>query len=472
MNFGKKFFITALVLGTMSVFAQEAYKLGSYKPDDFRNFYGICWTGDPDDNIEYADQMGHMYVYYQGAKMSANKYADGKKFIMESPEYGTYKRTITRGKKYPPEVQKEWETICSLCSLEKPFPDNIATGWFFVNANSFTANLDMQQRAVIDRTIEKIVANVKKANSRNPNFTFAGFAWDVPQPPGDFWAEHKVRKGDNGRQVGLEYWTGKDAGIPHPERVHDYATYSEGHLEFYRLLFERVRKEFNPKAKFIIEPDGIHHRWMRHMVDVKNPEKYMPDFIATEGSSTKMFDDKRIYEGGYINNSMLGCTTPNVYNEKRCREIAGVYSKKGAWTGWFGRFGGTGDMPHYRSIRDVPARIKLAKVVPVWENLHNIPLEERNWDETSYTSRTSQVTPTEIASLQPKTDKLFFVFLSKEAKVKIPEGYEVEGIYHTNGIFKELNVVKKNHVGMKDGYIYPKAGYLLNVGFIAKLKKL
>ena len=43
----------------------EAEEKLSYTPDDYRNFYGICWRGDPQDNIDYARQMGYTHVLYQ-----------------------------------------------------------------------------------------------------------------------------------------------------------------------------------------------------------------------------------------------------------------------------------------------------------------------------------------------------------------------------------------------------------------------
>lgn len=61
----------------------------------------------------------------------------------------------------------------------------------------------------------------------------------------------------------LARWTGKDSGIRHPDTVHDYPTYSQGHMEFYRHLFERARAELNKDAKFIVEPGGPYEQWVK-----------------------------------------------------------------------------------------------------------------------------------------------------------------------------------------------------------------
>ena len=223
----------------------------NYSMDDYRNFFGLCWISSVDETLRYAKQMGYRHVYYKGG-MEKHPLSKGMFFVMESPEYSVYRRTIDISKKYPPEVIREWETTCSLISLDKPFPQNMATGWF-VPPHHFTATLDLQQEKVIEDITNKIIEKVKKIQMANLDFKFSGFAWDVPQPQGDFWSEHKTKKMDNGSQVTLAYWTGKDASVKHPDVTHEYATYSEGHFEFYRRLFEKARK-INPDAKWIVEP--------------------------------------------------------------------------------------------------------------------------------------------------------------------------------------------------------------------------
>ena len=229
----------------------------NYSLDDYRNFFGLCWISNPDEILRYARQMGYKHVYYQGG-MEKNPLSKGMYFVMESPEYSVYRRVIDISKKYPPEVVREWETTCSLISLDKPFPQNMATGWF-VPPHHFTATLDLQQEKVIEDITNKIIDKVKKIQMANPEFKFSGFAWDVPQPFGDFWSEHKDKKMHNGRQVTLAHWTGKDASVKHPDVTHEYATYSEGHFEFYRRLFQKARSQINPEAKWIVEPYSVYN---------------------------------------------------------------------------------------------------------------------------------------------------------------------------------------------------------------------
>lgn len=100
----------------------------NYSLDDYRNFFGLCWISNPDEILRYARQMGYKHVYYQGGMekpaLQGNVFRDGVPRVLGLQEGDRHL------KKYPPEVVREWETTCSLISLDKPFPQNMATGWF------------------------------------------------------------------------------------------------------------------------------------------------------------------------------------------------------------------------------------------------------------------------------------------------------------------------------------------------------
>ena len=467
-----------------SLIAAEIAVAETIKPDDFRNLYGIVWTGTPSQNLEYACQMGYTHVFYQ-AGMEKNPKSKGLKFFIESPEYSVYPRLIDTEKTYSPEQIKWWETHCSLISLEKPFPWNIAPGWRI--GKKFTATLDLQQKSVIKETVAKIVDRVKRIEAKNPDFKFAGFAWDVPQPPGDFWDGRKDDWFANGSQVTLSRWTGKDSGIKHPDVVHDYPTHKLGHYEFYRKLFERCRKEKNPDSKFIVEPYNVYGGGIKDIEEdllktkgLEETKKYLPDFVCSEGSGTEFVEDPRVTKSGLYKKNQVSSSTPNVYDELNARKIAATAAINGAWTHWYGRPGATGNMPDYKTIRDVPARLKLSKVIPVWENINNTPLSERKWDGKTYSSPTAFMDKNGLGALQPQTQKFFFVFNSDKAKVPIPAGYDITAIYFTDGLFREftnneMNSFKpsmnKQFFLVKDGYVSPKNTSVTGQGFIASLKK-
>lgn len=447
-----------------------------YKLDDFRNFFGLCWIGNGHDTLAYARQMGYRHVYFQWG-MERDPLSDGMFFVLESPEYNVYPRVVNINKKYTSEEITWFERNCSLIAPEKPFPQNMATGWFFP-PDRFTATLDLQQERVIEEITNKVIEFTKNIERCSKNFKFSGYAWDVPQPFGDFYSEHPTKKMDNGAQVTLAHWTGKDASVKHPDVTQEYATYSEGHFEFYRRLFEKARKQINPEAKWIVEPASVYNDWMRYMewpfMKAKGDgrKNYMPDLVATECTETEFITDKRNFESGLIDMAHVGTTTPDVFDDATLRLIAATAATHGSWTGWFGRPGGTGNNPGFHTINDMPARLKLNRAVAVWENLNHTPISQRKWDGTNYSSPTAGMNPEVIWALQPQTHKLFFVFLSEDGKFEIPAGYKVDNIYHTDGLFRELEPVRKSIVAVRKNRIVQRAPYISGVGFVAHLKKV
>ena len=456
----------------------------NYTLDDYRNFFGICWRGPAQDNIDYARQMGYAYVFYQWG-MEDCKGLDGLKFYLQSPEYMTYPCGININKKYTPEEIKEIETVCALKDASKPFPQNIATGWFSP-PNRFTAVLDFQQKKVINRTVDRIFKRIERIEKRAKNFKFAGIAWDVPQAEGDFWSERKGAPMNNGRQVTIKYWTGTDSASKHPDVVHDFPTHKLGHYEFYRTLFERTRKEVNPDAKFIVEPYAVYNGWVRDIEKdllqtkgLEETKKYLADLVCAEGGGTDFATDPRNTASGLYEKNQLSSSSPNIYDELSARKVAALAAVNGAWTHWFGRPGATGNMPDYKGIRDVPARLKLARAIAVWENLNNTPLSMRTWDGKTYSSPTAFMDKDGLGALQPERKKFFFVFNTQKAKIPIPEGYEIESIFFTDSLFREFTNNEMNsfkpsmHVrffNVKDGFVSPKDSSTIGQGFIAWLK--
>ena len=484
------------IFSAAAVFAQEASTSApaaeqaapspaiKYEKDDYRNYFGAGWQADSGEVISFAKRMGFSHVMAMGG-MPKNRDSDGMYFYIETPEYGTYRRYVDPSKKYTPEQIWEWETTCALKDASKPFPENLATGWFST-PTIFSVQLDFQQQKVIDRTIDKIIENVKRYQKQNPKFKFAGFSWDVPQPYGDFWdAEQATRKG---RQITLSFWTGKDSGSKHPDVTHDYATYSEGYFEFFRQLRERVAKELNPNVKFIVEPYNVYNDWMRYMdsdlmkskgADVK---KYMPDFVLEENGTTGFVDDERAFKNGLLDKSRTGSSTPNVWDDPQSRKIAAAAAVNGAWSTWFGRIGGTGNCPRYMYIRDVPARLKIAKLLPVWENLNGTPLSERKYENGVYSSPSAGMSESAIWAKHPETGEVYFTFITMDGSIPIPQGFEIDKISALSGVFEKLEGMAPNETNkwgkkkpplmeIKDGKIIPNNPGVINMPYCVEFKK-
>ena len=269
----------------------------------------------------------------------------------------------------------------------------------------------------------------------------------MPQPHGDFNAF--VEKGGHfNRQTTLAHWTGFDGT---PERAgirHDYPTYFEGYFEFFRSLMERARA-VNPNAKFIVEPYDIYGNWLKYFggdfIKSKGADakKYAADFIWSEGSSTAFATDKRVSAAGYTC-ADVGNSSPSIFSEPEMRNVAALAATCGSWTSFFGRYGGYNTAPRAVSIRDIPARIKLGKLVPVWENLNNTPLEMRKYENGIYKSPTAYMSPDVYWAVQPERGRIVFVFITERGEVEIPDGWEIESLHHLDGLFGENGKVPQS----------------------------
>jgi hypothetical protein len=111
----------------------------------------------------------------------------------------------------------------------------------------------------------------------------------------------------------------------------------------------------------------------------------------------------------------------------------------GAWFNWFGRFGGTGDMPGYKNVYEVPARLQLVRRVGNWDNLNNVPFASRSWDGSVYQSPLSHMDSTIIYSTHPDNAKIFAVWLSPEGKIDLPKKAKLVSIFRTDSLFVETS---------------------------------
>lgn len=420
-----------------------------YKLNDFRNFFGLCWSADSAaDILAYATQMGHTHVIYKSG-MEENKLSNGMFFFYEDPEFSAQKRFLNFDKKYSEkEIDRIQKTYVVLFH-DQPFPENMAVSWF-IPPNTFSLTLDFQQQRVIDQTVDVLMKRFKRITTKNPNFIPAGFTWDVPHPTGNFRVKPSLEKRKNpdihkaqGREVSLAHWTGKDSSIPFKDCTHDYETYSEGKLAFYDALRKGGLK-FNPNFKLISEPYDLYASWVKRIspeliekMKAKGKTGWNFDFLWSESNSLNFLNNEKLKAAGYENH-MLGSSTPNISDTKRAMEIAATAAINGSWTCWYGRAGGTGNSPDYKYIREIPARLKLLKAIATWENLNNTPLSKRTWDGKVYSSPTAYMSENVIWAINPKSKKMFAVFLSKNGKIALPKDKKAKSAFVADGLFREL----------------------------------
>ncbi|MBM2817918.1 MAG: hypothetical protein HW401_508, partial [Parcubacteria group bacterium] len=310
-----------------------------------------------------------------------------------------YKRFIDLTSTYT-QAEKDFYNKYMAWKSNDAFPNNMATG--YPSGSTFSVVWDWQQQAVIDKVVEGIIAMAHKyeAAAGDPGypFTFAGTADDTGALTGEFALAGVA-------QVSLAYWTGSDSSLLHSGITHEYATYSDGRAAYFKKLRQRMKEEF-PNAKFILEPARIYHaNWIeelvRHIKDRVDKNELVPDMISQEGAQetgVEFVDDVNIFNSGLnITKDIVGSSQSNQVSESKNRLIAAKAGINGAWYNWFGRWGGAGDLPNFQSITEVYPRLKLIRLIPNWDNLRNIPLSQRTWNNSTtdpiYSSKKNTTDP-------------------------------------------------------------------------------
>lgn len=454
----------------------------NYKLDDFRNYYG-SWAGAPLESLRFAKNMGYKYVLYMNG-MERFKEAEGLYFVFETPEYFTYDRHLDTTKTYPKSKIVEWEKLCAIKDASKPFPHNLATGWFWdwwesditgaiQPYKSFSVQLNFQKKEIIDRTVAMIIKKAEGIMKRNPKFKYGGCSWDVPDLTGDFYGTNPKWK--RPRQVGLEYWTGKDCVSLREGETVDYKTYSEGTIR-YMMALRKASRKLNPDVKFTVDPWFIYRDYVRHFEEKGfiAPEfvDARADFIMTESFADDFITDKRNFANGMINPSMVSTSSDlSAYDYPREINNIGLAASAGAWSNWFGN-----PCPTAKSIRDIPARMKLTRALATWENLNNTPLQKRNWnkEKLEYHSTTAGMNKDAIWAIHPENKNLYFCFTSPDGVVKIPDGFAIKNINVLDSLFgvyrwpkvKNLFIIENNEIRLKKD-----SEYIIGEGFTAIRKK-
>src|SRR3990172_7916929 len=421
--------------------------------DSWKNIYGICAVDqkaeDVYKNTKYAKQMGYEYIAINTSstpkEYHKNPDCAGLTFYLTDPYFypqvlSGYNRDIDTKGPISDEA-KDFYNQRMVWKSNDAFPDNLATGYHPTGASTkFSVMWDFQQQAVIDEVVEKIIKVAKSYENHNLQFTFGGYIFDEPKLAGEFSILDE--KGDN-VPVGLSYWTGADSGLVHGAITHEYATYSEGKAAFYKQLRARIAREFT-NAKWIVQPSLLYSEvdndeWIYQIKDRADKDELTPDMLS-QGSwqNTNFVDDTNNFNSGVdITKGKVGNSQAGEVGEYKNRLFAARAGINGAWYNWFGRFGGTGNMPDFQSITDVYPRLKLIRCVPNWDNLNHVPLTDRSWDGGVYQSTKSYLSSDVMYSRHPKTGKLFAVFLALSGAVTLNAGERVTSVQRTGGFFIE-----------------------------------
>lgn len=466
---------TLLLLSQVVSLDRNAYAGTDIK--SYKNFYGIAWSGKPEEDVKYAKQMGYDYIVINPSS-SIKDYHDnpdctGLKFYLVDPFW--YPEVISGNNRYidtmlpVSEASRSFYNEHMVWKSNDTFPNNLATGYHPLGSSTkFSVMWDFQQQAVIDEVVEKIVALAKKYENTDQSFTFGGYIMNEPKLAGAFY-----RLDENGKNtpVSLPYWTGMDSGLIHGAITHEYATYSEGMAALYKKLRARISQEFSG-AKWIVQPTWLYNEidnneWIYQIKDRADKEELTPHLLS-QGSSqnTNFVDDANNFNSGVsITKENVGNSQSDDIDEYKNRLLAAKAAINGAWFNWFGQFGNSGETPYFKGITEVYPRLKLIRCLPNWDNLNNVPLNERSWNGKVYQSTRSYASSDVLYSRHPKTGKLFAVFLTMNGTIKLNDDETVASVHCTDDLLVESedaladftmtrNEIRlKNREGVDKGYI-------------------
>ncbi len=431
--------------------------------DSWKNIYGICWKGAAEEAITYAKQMGYDYIALKSGQINKTKYANnadkaGLKFYIMNPKelqdlnpvVGEQLIDIANAGTYTAEVKDYYNKYFAWKSMDA-FPNNLAPSWYFNNATQFRPGWDLQQQAVIDYLVPQIVATIKGYEDTSVGFTFAGCMYDMPTLSGSFVKWNTGSSTNN--FVNLSYWTGANSSLIHDSITHEYATYTEANVAFYKQLNTALKQEW-PNAKWIIEPYFLYasywdvNDWVYQIKNRADKDELTPDLLLQEGAGTQFVDDSNIYNSGVnITKSMVGISQTIKVEEEKHRLYAAKAGINGAWYTWFGLWGSKGNTPDFLSVTEVYPRLKLIRCIPNWDNLNGIATASRSWNNSttdpiynSYDSdnhQQSYIDGNVMYSRHPKTGKLFVVFLTTNGVINLKAGETVVSMQRTDGYFVE-----------------------------------
>lgn len=437
------------------------------KDDSWKNSFTVIWSGSGaqtiNDKIKFAKQVGYDYIALRPGDSNGNKSRyknntekNGLKFYIINPlELQTMIPVVTTTdfdttKTYTQE-QKDFYNNYFVWKSNDQFPNNFATGWFTNSGQSFRVLWDIQRQSVIDYLVPQIVQMIKSYEDKAVDFTFGGWMVDEPQLTGDF----NYWDGTKNNKTTLAYWTGLDSGFQHDGTVYDYSTYSEAKVAFYKQLNTALRQEWSdfksiaePFYLYKENPPSIAHDWLNGIKNRSDKNEIVFDFLYQENAGTEFVDDNNIFNSGMnITKDVVGSSQAFKVEEELNRLYATKAAINGSWYNWFGIWGNRGTSPNFLTLQDVYPRLKMIRLIPSWDNLNNIPLANRSWNNSntnpiynSYDTNNKQqsyIDGNVMYSRQPKTGKIFAVLTATGGTIKLKPGENISSIQCVDGLFVE-----------------------------------
>lgn len=347
--------------------------------------YGIVWTGTPSNICNAAKNLRHRTMAVTGnpSNYSSSTFTNIDYMcadtVLNAPAYYSpggmadkmvYVNGLVGGTGAPySAARRAWMEQRYTWKNNNAFPSNLATGFHQGSGASlaFEGIPNLQNKWVADQTITDMIAWARAFDNSNPyNFHFAGLMWDTPRIHGDWETNTNVLVylGDL-----ADHYNGTDNAYPHGTVTNDFATWELGGEYWYKEVIRRFNIEFGTGTWAIVnEPYRMwhataHNQWYYGASSRAEAEKFIPEMTCNESSDFDWITNHGTTTGSLNMNGtsvprrVLGTTEPNSYSEDIDRRFASYCMYYGHWFTWYGRYGGTGNMPSYMSVGSVPPRL-------------------------------------------------------------------------------------------------------------------
>ncbi|WNR46144.1 carbohydrate binding domain-containing protein [Paenibacillus roseipurpureus] len=425
---------------------------------EYRHYHGLGWWQEPENELRYAHAMGYKYVFLEKsqAKQISNSpykknlnwyYNDVYKHVRPLSSMSLSAGTLSDLKsRYPNtfvdwpemsralnipelnslksynnavymEIKNLYETYFTISNTTKSFPDNLlGLRW---SSEAYEPFYDFQKQSVITFLINRIKEDVTAYDDPANNFLFTGIMQDVPEMYKE--ADYNVLPANN-------------------------TTYKAGWFEFLRQLKDDLIASYPTRSiKFVFEP----YRVLDWVNDVNgtsyssaDKKKILGDYLSAE-SIQDVVTNPAITGTGLLANEDVGSSTPD-FNPTELNytpyalPLLGELASNGKFFNWYGRPGpepySTSKADHDASIMLLSDAMKLARILPNWENLNGVLLSGRSWNKTtlSYSSSKSVANKNVIAARRPGTNMIYAHFLNSSGTIPLQSGESVVKVMRVN----------------------------------------
>ena len=477
-------------------------------PDEWKSYQGIGWCDTAVNNLRFAKAMGFKYVYHgrlnnpiYGEDYEMDyAYKEGLRFYFHEPHFliqplvniklsseevaklksrwpwefryfpelpRTYHPEHWKAiKQYQPDIYEKYkqtfEKYKAWGDPTKPFPANLLVYNFWPDG-SFEPLPDFQQQAVIKSTVRRIVDHIKhKAEIRKLDYRCAGLIFDTP----NIWDTYMTKGGD------------RDYASVHPGITHQYATFKEGTLAYFKALRGAMKAAFRGRPiRFIYEPNGrFWDVWVKPVKESAYPETVkqgiVGDMLMEEGADLGWLNETDTYQTGWFTKGLhcnVGSSTPGLEKDySKYRQVLGGCAINGAWFNWFGRHGATEWFSYWR---DIDEALKISRMIPNWDNLNDVPLSERSYDPVAniYHSTKSYADENIVYTRQPNTGILFVKFLTAAGKVVLHSDEIVTKVQKVNEFMEPGDdgqtdlMINGAEISIKWDEAYRRKAYLIHL---------